>query len=228
MPKDAIDVACRAGQFTAMFESDPVARADMKAGTLYAIAGERGWIYYGQVTADKAIAFFLRRDRAIASAEDITSSPVMAVVNVAYPSIGRALRAVIWKKLGRYPLSKQSASRMVVQWPVGTLRVTVWEGGTPSHETSVDDPAIQMMEIMAVWDAEYHIPQRLTADFCAEEASWHVGGPIWRERRVKEERSRRFPDDPAHKLPGDWVPTNAPESPGKLSVMSVAEDSADF
>jgi hypothetical protein len=225
MPKDAIDVACLAGQFTVMFESDPVARADMKAGTLYAIAGDCGWIYYGQVTADKAIAFFLRRDRAIATAEDITSSPVMAMINVAYPSIGRALRAGIWKKLGRYPLSKQSASRMVVQWPFGTLRVTVWQGGTPSHETSVDDPAIQMLEIMAVWDAEYHIPQRLTADFCAEEASWHVGGPIWRERRVKEERSRRFPDEPAHKLPGDWVPTNATASQGKLSV--IAEDNAD-
>lgn len=199
-PTDAIDVVGRARHLTAMFESDPVARADMTAGTLYAIAGERGWVYYGQVTAEKAIAFFRRRDRAITTTEDITSAPVMAVVDVAHPSIGRALRAGIWKKLGRYPLSEQSESRTVVQWPVGTLKVMVWQGGTPSHETSVDDPAIQMMETMAVWDAEHHVPERLAADFCAEEASWHVGGPVWRERKVKEERSRRFPDGLAQKL----------------------------
>ncbi|PSJ60398.1 hypothetical protein [Pseudaminobacter soli (ex Li et al. 2025)] len=197
-----------------MFECDHVAKADMKAGTLYAIAGEGGWIYYGQVTPDKAIAFFRRRDRAIATADDVTSSPTMAVVDVAYPSIGRALRAGIWKKQGRYPLSERIASRMVVQWPVGTLKVTVWQGGAPSHQTSVDDPAIQMMEIMAVWDAEFHIPQRLAADFCTEEAPWHVGGPVWRERRVQEERARRFPDEPAHKLPSDWVPTSGPKNPG--------------
>ncbi|MGO7589443.1 hypothetical protein [Rhizobium leguminosarum] len=200
----------------------------MKAGTLYAIAGERGWIYYGQVTGDKVIAFFQRRDREIATANDITSSPVMALVVVAYPSIGRALRAGSWKKLGHSPISEQNPSRMVVQWPVGTLKVTVWQGGTPSHETSVEDPAIQMMETIAVWDAEYHIPQRLTADFAAEEAEWHVGGPIWRERRVKEERSRRFPDEPAHRLPDDWVPTNASGSSGMLSGMSGAEGGADF
>lgn len=165
----------------------------MEPGTLYAIAGEKGWIYYGQVTPEKAIAFFRRRDRALASPDGIVNSPVMAVIDVAYPSIGRALRAGTWKKLGRCPLPER-ASRMVVQWPVGTSRVVVWQGGTPSHETSVDDPAIQMLEIMAVWDAEYHIPERLVADFGEEEASWHVGGPVWRERRVKEERLRRFPE----------------------------------
>jgi hypothetical protein len=60
----------------------------------------------------------------------------------------------------------------------------------------VEDPAIQDMELMAVWDAVEHIPARLTADFGTEEASWHVGGPIWRERRIKEEMAERRLHDP--------------------------------
>jgi hypothetical protein len=70
----------------------------------------------------------------------------------------------------------------------------------------VEDPVIQDMELMAVWDAVEHIPARLTADFGAEQADWHVGGPIWRQRRVKEEMAARF-DERWHQLPSDWVPT---------------------
>lgn len=39
-----------------MFEPKPTARADMTAGTLYAVTGEGGWIYYGQVTPEKKVA----------------------------------------------------------------------------------------------------------------------------------------------------------------------------
>lgn len=181
----------------------------MKVGTLYAITGEGGWIYYGQVAPDQSIGFFRRRDHEIAAAEDVVNSPVMTGVYVAHPSIGRALRAGRWKKLGRFALSgRLSAPRTRVQWPVGTLNVTVWLGSAPSYETRVDAPAIQDLERMAVRDAEQHIPQRLTADFGAEEAEWHIGGPIWRERRIKEEMARRFPDQPWHRLPSDWVPTS--------------------
>ena len=28
---------------------------------------------------------------------------------------------------------------------------------------------------MAVWDAQHHIPARLTADFGADERDWHIG-----------------------------------------------------
>ena len=130
------------------------------------------------------------------------SSDVMTTVVVAYPSIRRALRSGRWKKLGRFPLHKElQNTRYSVQWPAGTLNVTVWAGGKPSHETRVEDPAIQNMEIIAAWDAEHHIPPRLTADFGEEAAAWHIGGPIWRERKVKEETARRFPDQPWHRLP---------------------------
>lgn len=191
-----------------MFEAAPKARSDLKPGTLYAVVGEGGWVYYGQVAPDKAIGFFRRRDREVADVQTILSSPMMAVVTVAYPSITRALRAGRWAKLGRFELAEElRAPRRVVQWPVGTLNVIVWEGEETIQETRVEDPAIQDVELMAVWDAEYHIPARLTADFGAEAPEWHIGGPIWRERRVKEEIARRSPDRPGNQLPPDWVGT---------------------
>ena len=191
-----------------MFEEKPTARADLTAGTLYAITGSGGWIYYGQITPEKSVGFFRRRDRQLAEVDEALASPVMFVTTVGYPSITRALRSGRWKNLGRFStVSELVALRPSVQWPVGTLDVTIWLGDRSDHETTVDDPAIQDMELMAVWDAEEHIPARLAADFGAEQAEWHVGGPIWRERRVKEEMAVRFADQEWHQLPADWVPT---------------------
>ncbi len=208
-PIAVVDVWSICRNSLTMFDSNPKARTDLKPGTLYALIGEGAWVYYGQITPDKSVGFFRRRDREVADVPDILSSPVMAVVSVEYPSIGRALRAGRWTKLGRYALAE--ALRIVrpqVQWPVGTLTVTVWEGGVATRETRVEDPAIQDLEIMAAWDAEHHIPARLTADFGAEDADWHVGGPVCRERKVKEEMAIRFPDQLWHQLPPDWVRTD--------------------
>ncbi|HEX4737869.1 MAG TPA: hypothetical protein VH331_09935 [Allosphingosinicella sp.] len=191
-----------------MFTAAPTARADLKAGALYAFFGEGGWIYYGQVTAEKKVAFFRCRDRELGDSEAVLATPVMCLLSVAYPSITRALRSGRWTKLGRHPLSSQlQKPQPSVNWPVGTLTVTVCIGDS-TYDTRVDDPAIQDMELMAVWDAEAHVPARLTADFGVEPAQWHVGGPIRRERRIKEEMAQRFPDQPWHQLPGDWVPTS--------------------
>ena len=191
-----------------MFEPASSARADLKPGTLYAVCGQDGCIYYAQVTPEKSMGFFKRRDREISDVDAILALPVMSVITVAYPSITRALRSGSWKKLGRRStVHALNAPWPLVQWPVGTLIVTVCLGGDPSRDTRVEDPTIQDMELMAVWDAEFHIPARLTADFGIDEADWHVGGPIRRERRIKEEMARRFPD--GHGLPEDWVPTDA-------------------
>ena len=189
-----------------MFAGNPKTRADLKPGTLYALVGEGRWLYYGQVTPDKSVGFFRRRDREIADVQAILSSPIMTVVSVGFPSITRAVRAGSWHKLGRYDLVEAlRAPPPVVQWPVGTLEVSVWSGADIIRETRVEDPAIQDFELMAVWNAEEHIPARLTADFGVESPEWHIGGPVWRERRIKEEMARRFPDQPWHQLPSDWV-----------------------
>ena len=90
-----------------MFNADPKSKADLKAGTLYAIVGASSWVYYGQVKEDKALGFFRRRDRNPAASEEILASDVMATVAISFPSIGRALRSGCWKKLGRFPLHKE-------------------------------------------------------------------------------------------------------------------------
>jgi hypothetical protein len=192
---------------SAMFDPRPSARADLRPGTLYAVIGEGGWIYYGQVMPNRCIGFLQRRDREPAAPEAILAEQVMAKIGVVEPSIGRALRAGRWKRLGCFPLHRDlERPHPLVQWPVGTLTVTVGDGER-EYDTRVEDPAIQHYEIIAAWDAEYHIPERLTADYGAERAAWHVGGPIWRERRTREEYASRFPDAHWHTLPPDWVPT---------------------
>lgn len=192
-----------------MFDGQPKTRADLKPGTLYAIAGEGGWVYYGQVTPEKKVGFFRRRDREPTDPNIVLAAPAISVISVAYPSITRAMRSGRWKKLGRFPVVDELIEpRPSVQWPAGTLTVSVWFGSAPRGETRVDDPAIQDMELIAVWDAEDHIPARLTADFGEEQAEWHVGGLIRRERKIKEEIAARFPDQPWHQLPADWVPTD--------------------
>jgi hypothetical protein len=191
-----------------MFGVDPKARAALTPGTLYAIAGEEGWIYYGQVTPNKLIGFFRHRGRGISDPGEVLAAPIMARVAVIHQSIGQALRAGHWKKLGKYDVHPELLKPVsFVQWPVGTLMVTIWDGGRAGHETTIDDPAIQDMEIIAGWDAVHHIPQRLTADFGVEPPEWHVGGPVRRQRRMKEEYAKRFPEVPWHQLPRDWVPT---------------------
>jgi hypothetical protein len=198
-----------------MFEENPQARSDFKAGTLYAIWGPADWIYYGQVAADKSVAFYFRRDRDIAAAGEVLASPIMSRIAVGLDSVGRALRSGAWKKLGKHPLSDGLESvQPTVQWPVGTLDVTIWIGPTQGRLTCVEDPAIQNMEIIASWDAISHVPARLALDYAPDEAAntvanaWSIGGPIWRERRVKEEFARRS-DKPWHRLPADWVPTGS-------------------
>ena len=185
-----------------LFEPNPTAKRDLKPGTLYAVSGESGWIYYGQVTQEKRLGFFRCRDREVGETERPVTLPVMARFGVNYPSIGQALRGGYWRKLGRFDLSYDlRSSPPTVQWPLGTSTVTVWVDGKPAYDTAVHDPKIQDYEIIASWDAVYHVPERLTADFGEEPAALHVGGPVWRYRRVREEMAKRFHDNPAHRLP---------------------------
>ncbi|MFC2967049.1 hypothetical protein [Acidimangrovimonas pyrenivorans] len=212
LPLQAMIVAGRAAESPVrmpIFAPEPNARADLTAGTLYAVTGKPGWIYYGQVNPHRLVAFFQRRDRAIADANSVLSSPVMSLVFVAPPSIARALRSGRWKKLGRFAISQAVATaRRVVQWPPFTTTVTIWDMEHPLHDTKARDPEIQALEVIAAWDAEQHIPERLTADSGAEPAAWHVGGPIWRARIQREAFARCFPERPAHGLPADWVPVD--------------------
>ena len=154
------------------------------------------------------MGFFKIRSRQLIDVDAILGASVMSVVAVNHSSITRALREGLWKKLGHFaPAETLIEPRPFVQWPAGTLIVTVFSRGIADWNTRVENPAIQDMELAASWNAKYHIPARLTADFGVEPAEWHVGGPVHRERRIKEEMAIRFPDMPQHALPADWVST---------------------
>lgn len=191
-----------------IFKPDPKARANFSAGTLYAIDGEAGWIYYGQHGLDRTIACFHLRTAELEVPAGMLDLDVMCRITIQRWSIGDALRRGMWRILGRYSVHESLATpRLTVQWPVGTLTVTVWRGGEALYDTRVEDPDIQDLEIMATYEAG-HLPERLASDFGVEPAAWYVGGPVWRERRVHEEYAKRFPDQPWHLLPSDWVPTD--------------------
>ena len=167
------------------FPPSPKARADLKPGALYAIDGADSYIYYGQVASNKQIGFFRFRSREILINEAL-AAPLMSRFGVIYPSIGTALRAGKWAGLGRHELKPELLEEpLLVQWPAGTLTVTLWKGGNILGSTVVHDPEIQDLEIIAAYDATYHVPQRLQADFCETADAWTAGGSIRRERLKK-------------------------------------------
>jgi hypothetical protein len=199
-----------------MFGEVPSARADLRPGTLYAVATPEETVFYGQVCPDQSFAFFRVCDTELSDFEPGTSTPVMSRFSVNLPSIGRALRAGVWKKVRNAHLSDDLLQENAyVQWPVGTLNVHVWRGSSTILNTRIEDPAIQNVEVMSVWDADAHVASRLLVDFDyqkalrASESAWSIGGPVWRQRRIREEYARRFPGG-SHDLPKDWVPTNIP------------------
>ena len=189
------------------FSPQPKGRADLVAGALYAVGGGDGYIYYGQVCANKQVGFFrFRSEKVVASAA--LASEIMSRVFIALPSIGRALRSGHWQALGRHPLKPELDSEpTVVQWPVGTTIVTLMKGSEVLGDTDVADPKIQDLEVIAVYDAIFHVPERLRADFLMQSDAWKVGGSVRRQRLKKEDAASRFPDQPWHRLPPNWVST---------------------
>lgn len=187
------------------FPPSPKARADLKPGALYAIDGDDSYLYYGQVAPNKQIGFFRFRSREVLIQEAL-AAPLMSRFGVMHPSIGAALREGKWLNLGRQVLRAELLDEPVlVQWPVGTLTVTLWKGRNILRNTVVHDPEIQDLEIIAAYDATYHVPPRLRADFSETADAWAVGGSIRRERLKKQDMAARFPQQPWHQLPNDWV-----------------------
>jgi len=188
-----------------LFSPVPKARADLKPGALYAIDGGDSYVYYGQVAPNKQIGFFNFRSKEIL-VEEALASAIMSRFGVTHISIGEALRAGKWLSLGRHAVrSELGEEPIVVQWPVGTLTVTLWKGRNILGTTEVHDPKIQDFEIIAAYDAIYHVPARLRADFEQPADAWVVGGSIRRERLKKQDMAYRFPQTPWHQLPPNWV-----------------------
>ena len=198
-----------------LFDRSPNAREKRQPGTVYALSGEDGFIYYGQVGPGKGVVgFFKYRSSHVERTLDVVSKPLMCRLPIVLGSLGASLREGYAIILGRFEMHPGFVEpRILVQSPVGTNNVIVHviKDGSGEHsneqrswKTRIDDPEIQNYEIATTgYDAVYHLPQRLKADFGAETADWHIGGPVWRERKVNEERARRFPDTLGHRLPTD-------------------------
>src|SRR5690606_17583757 len=84
------------------FEPVPKGRGSIKPGTLYAVSGEGGWIYYGQVSPTQDVGFFRHRTRAIMDAPEVLEMEVMCRILIAHRSIGEAVRSGHWRTLGRH------------------------------------------------------------------------------------------------------------------------------
>jgi hypothetical protein len=189
------------------FPARPKARADLSVGAVYAVGGGDGYCYYGQICPNKQVGFFRVRSKepAIEASRD---AEIMSRFFVSLPSIGHATRSGHWLALGRMALSPAlEPEPVLVQWPVGTTTVSVWRGGEALGDTDAWDPKIQDYEVIAVYDAAFHVPPRLVADFLQPPDAWKTGGSVRRHRQMKEDVARRFPDQPWHRLPDNWVPT---------------------
>ncbi|MEM8725196.1 MAG: hypothetical protein AAGE86_06720 [Pseudomonadota bacterium] len=169
------------------FEADPRARGSTKPGMVYAVSGEHGWIYWAQVKSELEIGFFRYRSKNPSEAEVALTHEVMVELMLSIPSIGRALRSGAWKKIGVRPIGESLAEqRLKVHWSDGHEVATVHAlGAEGGYQTSYDDPEIQDLDIIAAWDAEYHIPSRLTAEYEGEPEKNRFGGPMWQTRRSR-------------------------------------------
>lgn len=166
-------------------------RAVMKPGMVYAVDGQRGWIYVCQIGIDRTLGFINVRNPSPQAPVFDPGAALFSRFSVTYPSITRALRSGHFLKIGMSPLHPELATpQATVTWPPGD-DVSVLLGNGDVFKTRVDDPQVQGFECAAVWDAFYHLPARLEADFGVEPAEWHVGGPIWRQREVAAELKRR-------------------------------------
>jgi hypothetical protein len=154
------------------FGPDPKARGSLRSGTVYAVSGLDGWIYWAQVKSELEIGFFGHRSRDPTDTSKALESEIVLELTVGHPSIGKAVRSGIWKKIGVFRIGPSLAvNRPRVHWSdvdremghgqVNVLDLTKNEGSV----TFVDDPAIQHLELAAAWDAEYHVPERLAVVF---------------------------------------------------------------
>lgn len=188
-----------------LFTPQPKARSDRKAGTLYAVDGDAGWVYYGQYAADGTMGFFRFRSAQLAPADEVLRQPLMSRIFLMPGATGRGLRDGRLHKMGRYPVHAALRERaLAAVWPVGSIMLTVMRGGDTLYEARMDDPRIQDLEIAAAWDS-VHLPDRLVADFGAERPAFPVGGLIWRVRKEREEEARLHRDLPGHELPDGWI-----------------------
>lgn len=164
-------------------------RANLGLGYVYAITGSDGMTYAGQIATQNMVGFFRWRG-ALPEVNAALECPLMFRCGVSRDSVGRALRAGVWKSLGLRDLHAELRKEPVlVQWPTFSSHAKLWQGEQIVGITPIDDPAIQQLEVIAAWHAQHHIPHRLTAEYHNDDSAWS-----WRGRVVDVRRQRSLPD----------------------------------
>ena len=146
------------------------AKASWIPGTLYAVDGGEGWIYYGQVSASKGNIGFLRhRTRDLDTRPEIPAYPLMSRICIAWPSLGRALAGQAVALAQPCRAAFRDSPARTASLCARLIRITCRRGMTEDRagqpgtilrtwHTRIDDPEIQNFEVMSVWDAEHHLP----------------------------------------------------------------------
>lgn len=158
--------------------SKETTRAKLKSGYLYAVRGADNLLYVGQVAGQNMVGF-LRWRGEVADVDAAFKSTLMFRCGVFRDSIGRALRSCAWTVVGYRELHPQlQDDPILVQWPNFSTQAWLWRGAHAFGHTTIDDPSIQQLEVIGAWDAEYHIAQRLPAEFNDDELGWQWRGRV--------------------------------------------------
>lgn len=145
----------------------------------------RGRTIFAQVDPWRSIAFFnavaFTRDRL---GDTLRTNP-MCILHVNWQSVGRALRTGAWCALGVHPMSDLLRSpKRFAHWPGFSETLVIWSGTSPEAVFRHDDPDVQDIELMAEWDAETQVSQRLEHELGLQ-LHPKVTGPVWRERMLR-------------------------------------------
>lgn len=168
---------------TLPFPPAPKAHPNLKVGSLFAIDGGDGFVYYGQVAPFDVFAFPRFRSHTLDAAGAL-SAPIMSRFVVQFASVVKAVRGGIWVTLGRQPLWPElNVQPVMAQWPVRTQRLTLWQGSQMIRDAMASDPDVQDVEVLAAYDASAHVPRRLVADFNLDV---EAGGSVLGHRLKKE------------------------------------------
>lgn len=144
-----------------------------------------GRMVVAQVDPWRSIAFFDALGFTTDHLQGALSTRPLCILFVNAPSIGRAMRAGAWQPLGLHPMSDIVRSpKRHAHWPAFSETLVIWSGTSPEAVLRYDDPTVQDVEVMAEWDAQTQVPDRLQHELGLRLIP-KITGPIWRERVLR-------------------------------------------
>ncbi len=156
----------------------------MLPGTVYTVTvGDR--TVFAQVDPWRSVAFFKSQTETGNPLQASLLKQPLCALHVNFQSVGRVLKTGAWRALGVHPMSEIVRSpKRFAHWPSFSETLVVWCGTSPERVLRHDDPEVQDVELMAVWDAQIQVPKRLE-DELGIQFHPNMTGPVWRERILR-------------------------------------------